>query len=283
MTIRNRDPNYSERELIKSYRTTFNTSISNAHNLIGEDHQNIALSADRLNEPINRTMTMQGYFKTDVLDVLENDLTIFQAWIDTLKNNNGADWDSTKAYLKNVVVNSGDDTYLCIKDAPVGTALTNTEYWVAFALKGEKGYNSLGVQWKGQYVAGQSYDKFDMTYVVSGNHYTFYVANKAVLSATTTPDSSWTESLVIDRRPIPVTTTMPTEFVYPYDWLFIYVNETTQNAVVYNVVNGQSQALDIVTVIPNVRVDTSNIDYISDDNIDMSTAIQDLYLYYNLN
>lgn len=283
MTIRNRDPNYSERELIKSYRTTFNTSISNAHNLIGEDHQNIALSADRLNEPISRTMTMQGYFKTDVLDVLENDLTIFQAWIDTLKNNNGADWDSTKAYLKNVVVNSGDDTYLCIKDAPVGTALTNTEYWVAFALKGEKGYNSLGVQWKGQYAAGQSYDKFDMTYVVSGNHYTFYVANKSVLSATTNPDSSWTEVLVIDRRPIPVTTTMPTEFVYPYDWLFIYVNETTQNAVIYNVVNGQPQALNIVTVIPNVRVDTSNIDYISDDNIDMSTAIQDLYSYYNLN
>lgn len=283
MAIRNRDPNYSERELIKNYRTTFNTSISNAHNLIGEDHQNIALSADRLNEPISRTMTMQGYFKTDVLDVLENDLTIFQAWIDTLKNNNGVDWDSTKAYLKNVVVNSGDDTYLCIKDAPVGTALTNTEYWVAFALKGEKGYNSLGVQWKGQYVAGQSYDKFDMTYVVSGNHYTFYVANKSVLSATTNPDSSWTEVLVIDRRPIPVTTTMPTEFVYPYDWLFIYVNETTQNAVIYNVVNGQPQALDIVTVIPNVRVDTSNIDYISDDNIDMSTAIQRLYLHYNLN
>lgn len=283
MTIRNRDPNYSERELIKSYRTTFNTSISNAHNLIGEDHQNIALSADRLNEPINRTMIMQGHFKTDVLDVLENDLTIFQTWINTLRNNNGADWDSTKAYLKNVVVNSGNNTYLCIKDAPVGTALTNTEYWVAFALKGEKGYNSLGVQWKGQYVAGQSYDKFDMVYVVSGNHYTFYVANKAVLSATTTPDSSWTESLVIDRRPIPITTIMPTEFVYPYDWLFIYVNETTKNAIMYNVINGQPQALDIVTVIPNVRVDTSNIAYISNDNIDMSTAIQRLYLHYNLN
>lgn len=283
MTIRNRDPNYSERELIKSYRTTFNTSISNAHNLIGEDHQNIALSADRLNEPTNRTMVMQGHFKTDVLDVLENDLTIFQTWINTLRNNNGADWDSTKDYLKNVVVNSGDNTYLCIKDAPVGTALTNTEYWVAFALKGEKGYNSLGVQWKGQYVVGQSYDKFDMVYVVSGNHYTFYVANKAVLSATTTPDSSWTESLVIDRRPIPITTIMPTEFVYPYDWLFIYVNETTKNAIMYNVINGQPQALDIVTVIPNVRVDTSNIAYISNDNIDMSTAIQRLYLHYNLN
>lgn len=283
MTIRNRDPNYSERELIKSYRTTFNTSISNAHNLIGEDHKNIALSADRLNEPTNRTMIMQGHFKTDVLDVLENDLTIFQTWINTLRNNNGADWDSTKAYLKNVVVNSGDNTYLCIKDAPVGTALTNTEYWVSFALKGEKGYNSLGVQWKGQYVVGQSYDKFDMVYVVSGNHYTFYVANKAVLSATTTPDSSWTESLVIDRRPIPITTIMPTEFVYPYDWLFIYVNETTKNATIYNVINGQPQALDIVTVIPNVRVDTSNIAYISNDNIDMSTAIQRLYLHYNLN
>lgn len=283
MAIRNRDPNYSERELIKSYRDIFSTSISNAHNLISEDHQNIALSADRLNEPISRTMTMQGYFKTDVLDVLENDLTIFQTWIDTLKNNNGSNWDSTKAYLKNVVVNSGDDTYLCIKDAPVGTALTNTEYWVVFALKGEKGYNSLGVQWKGQYVAGQSYDKFDMTYVVSGNHYTFYVANKAVLSATTTPDSSWTESLVIDRRPIPITTTIPTEFVYPYDWLFIYVDETTKNATIYNVINGQSQPLDIVTVIPNVRVDTSNIIYINDDNIDMSTAIQRLYLHYNLN
>lgn len=283
MAIRNRDPNYSERELIKNYRTTFNTSISNAHNLIGEDHQNIALSADRLNEPTNRTMIMQGYFKTDVLDVLENDLTIFQVWIDTLKNNNGLNWDSTKAYLKNVVVNSGDDTYLCIKDAPVGTALTNTEYWVAFALKGEKGYNSLGVQWKGQYVTGQSYDKFDMTYVVSGNHYTFYVANKSVLSATTNPDSSWTEVLVIDRRPIPVTTTMPTEFVYPYDWLFIYVDETTKNATIYNVINGQSQPLDIVTVISNVRVDTSNIIYINDDNIDMSTAIQRLYLHYNLN
>lgn len=283
MTIRNRDPNYSERELVKSYRDIFSTSISNAHNLIGEDHQNIALSADRLNEPISRTMTMQGYFKTDVLDVLENDLTIFQTWIDTLKNNNGSNWDSTKAYLKNVVVNSGDSTYLCIKDAPVGTALTNTEYWVAFALKGEKGYNSLGVQWKGQYVAGQSYDKFDMTYVVSGNHYTFYVANKAVLSATTIPDSSWTESLVIDRRPIPITTTIPTEFVYPYDWLFIYVDETTKNATIYNVINGQSQPLDMVTVIPNVRVDTSNIIYINDDNIDMSTAIQRLYLHYNLN
>lgn len=283
MAIRNRDPNYSERELIKNYRDIFSTSISNAHNLIGEDHQNIALSADRLNEPISRTMTMQGYFKTDVLDVLENDLTIFQTWIDTLKNNNGSNWDSTKAYLKNVVVNSGDNTYLCIKDAPAGTALTNTEYWAAFALKGEKGYNSLGVQWKGQYVAGQSYDKFDMTYVVSGNHYTFYVANKSVLSATTNPDSSWTEVLVIDRRPIPVTTTMPTEFVYPYDWLFIYVDETTKNATIYNVINEQSQPLDIVTVIPNVRVDTSNIIYINDDNIDMSTAIQRLYLHYNLN
>ena len=122
-----------------------------------------------------------------------------------------------------------------------------------------------------------------MVYVVSGNHYTFYVANKAVLSATTTPDSSWTESLVIDRRPIPITTIMPTEFVYPYDWLFIYVNETTKNATIYNVINGQPQALDIVTVIPNVRVDTSNIAYIGNDNIDMSTAIQRLYLHYNLN
>ena len=76
---------------------------------------------------------------------------------------------------------------------------------------------------------------------------------------------------------------MPTEFVYPYDWLFIYVNETTKNAIMYNVINGQPQALDIVTVIPNVRVDTSNIAYISNDNIDMSTAIQRLYLHYNLN
>lgn len=283
MTVRTRDPNYSERELIKNYRNTFTTSISNAHNLISEDHQNIALNADNLNEPIDRTMTTQGYFKTDVLDVLESDLTIFQTWIDTLKNNTGAAWSSTTAYLKNAVVNSGDNTYLCIKDVPAGTALTNAEYWIEFALKGETGYNSLGVQWKGQYVAGQSYDEFDMTYVISGNQYIFYVANKSILSATITPDSSWTESLIIDRRPIPITTIMPTEFVYPYDWLFIYVNETTQNAIIYNVINRQPEPLDIVSIVPNVRVNTLDIDYITDNNVDMSTAIQALYSHYNLN
>lgn len=48
-------------------------------------------------------------------------------------------WDGTKTYEFLDIVKYGGGSYIARKDVPIGTAITNTEYWVSLVDKGEIG------------------------------------------------------------------------------------------------------------------------------------------------
>ena len=193
------DPKLGQKNLIANYKTQFQTNITQAQNLVA-DNNDIVLKSDVLNEigtivgSDGNNMGMQADWFTNVIDELQIDQDTFTQWINNLmapRNN----YSSTQSYVKNNVVydSTTKNFYLCIKDAPVGTVLTNTNYWLELPIVGDKGAIGLGVRWKDEWYSGGTYYQYDMVKVIDGGNTYLYVASVNITDKTTTPsqNSEW--------------------------------------------------------------------------------------------
>lgn len=193
------DPKLGQKNLIANYKTRFQTNITQAQNLVS-DNNDIVLKSDVLNEisavvgSDGNNMGLQADWFTNIIDELQIDQDTFMQWVNNLmapRNN----YNNTQSYAKNNIVydNATKNFYLCIEDAPIGTALTNTNYWLELPIVGDKGAVGLGVRWKDEWYSGDNYYQYDMIKVIDEDSTYLYVASVDITDKITTPsqNSEW--------------------------------------------------------------------------------------------
>ena len=101
------------------------------------------------------------YSNTDeYLDDLSDD---FQLVIDNYRYIDN--WDASVIYRIYNVVTDSNKYYMYINSTPSsGNPLTNTNYWIEFNLKGQKGADGIGVNFRGNWSSSVSYNSLDGVY-----------------------------------------------------------------------------------------------------------------------
>lgn len=128
------------------------------------------VNADMLNLLVVYIVVLEIEWFSEVPWFLDNLSTQFQIKIDELIYMN--QYNTSAQYEINNFVLSSGVIYYCYKRPPIGTAPSNSNYWVALGLKGENGSDTLGVNYQGQWQSITSYARLDM--VVFNNE--LYVA-----------------------------------------------------------------------------------------------------------
>jgi len=282
------DLHLSHQDIYKQYIELFNTSITDAHKLVIPDddtqpnYGQFAIHADALNETVDLANSGQEYWFIDVIQRLQDYQDKFNLWIDNLKTT-PEQWQSGILYQKNQFVTNEGVTYLCINDTLEDTELTNILYWIPFDLKGDKGLNSFGIIWQGQWQTNNAYNKNDCVFVeTSLQEIEIYVANTTIsdLSTSPTTNNQWTKVLTIQRSRLPYTATMPQSFDYPYDWVFMSGDRNSVQ--LYNVIDDNAEPLSVVSDTVNTYANGDNIAEGNLGNVSMYNLIQKFYNYYNL-
>lgn len=282
------DLHLSHQDIYKQYRELFDTSITEAHELIIPDdttqpnYGQFAIHADALNETVDLADSGQQFWFIDVIQRLQDYQDKFESWIDNLKIT-PEPWQAGHLYQKNQFVTNNNITYLCINDTLADTTLDNIIYWIPFELQGEKGLNSFGIIWQGEWQANNAYSKNDCVFVeTSLQEIEIYVANTAITDLSTSPttNNQWTKVLTIQRSRLPYTATMPQSFDYPYDWVFMAGSPNSVQ--LYNVIDDNTQPLSVVTDTVNTYFNGDNTAEGNLGNISAYNLIQKFYNYYNL-
>lgn len=190
------DPKISQKELVSEYKTTFeNGQVDNAHNLIDNDaKESITLNSKKINPLLPILTTLQQNYTTNVTDDLASKQAQFQAWIDALQSNL-TPWVANTAYHAYTPVfdSSTSESYLAIQDVPnTGILLSNTSYWLPLMIKGDDGYVTWGVTYKGPWTSGANYQKYDMVSygALVGGTTKMFCATETITNSTTPPSSS---------------------------------------------------------------------------------------------
>ena len=103
---------------------------------------------------------IENYYARDFENALSLDLTLFNASINEFRNRK--QWDSVIAYKIGNAVEYNNNAYICIQDN-TNQLPTNVNYWVELiGLQGDKGIPGIGVNYRGQWVSSQTYNKNDI-------------------------------------------------------------------------------------------------------------------------
>ena len=109
---------------------------------------------------------IENYYARDFENVLSLDLTLFNASINEFRNRK--QWDSAIAYKIGNAVEYNNNAYVCIQDN-TNQLPTNVNYWVKLiGLQGDKGIPGIDVNYRGQWLSTQIYNKNDV--VVYGDY-----------------------------------------------------------------------------------------------------------------
>ena len=109
---------------------------------------------------------IESYYARDFENALSLDLTLFNASINEFKNRK--QWDSAIAYKIGNAVEYNNNAYVCIQDN-INQLPTNVNYWVELiGLQGDKGIPGIDVNYRGQWLSTQIYNKNDV--VVYGDY-----------------------------------------------------------------------------------------------------------------
>lgn len=188
------------------YNLFFGGNVSGAQALYQNNPQlhSKALDMNMINTLINGIMSLENKYKEGVTDVLEDLQTQFVLRVDELIL--AGEFSATEQYEINNFVYYNKDLCFCIKTPPVGTAPTNTEYWINLGLKGEQGYPSLGITYRGAWSSSTSYIAKD--FVTYEN--AMYVARESSTGSAPSPSSSkWLRALVVSPSEVHISTTEP--------------------------------------------------------------------------
>lgn len=109
---------------------------------------------------------IESYYARDFENALSLDLTLFNASINEFRNRK--QWDSAIAYKIGNAVEYNNNAYICIQDN-TNQLPTNVNYWVKLiGLQGDKGIPGIDVNYRGQWLSSQTYNKNDV--VVYGDY-----------------------------------------------------------------------------------------------------------------
>lgn len=281
---RNQDIRISDKELVDSYRQKWDThQVDDAQALIDTaDKESLTLKANKINPTLPLLATLQQDWYDEVIDVLSNNILIYQTWIDNLKQTR-AEWQNTIAYKKNNVVFFDNITYFCIQDTPAGTPLSNTSYWVDLNLQGAQGFPTLGTNFRGVWNAGTQYGFLDTVFYGSGEYKGLYTVNTNDPITTATPDSNsqWTFTLHTHVTSVDYMNNMGD--IHQADGDVFIVGSTSNSLIQYYYMNGTTAVpLDVKTEVGNVNYDPNDLYFLANTDNTMTKAIQGIWTHYNL-
>lgn len=155
------DITYTDLDLIKQYNTYISAgNFESAQQLLADNPglQNKIFNAEKFNKLADSIMAVQRFFKddvetyiTDVGDNLESQISQF---------GNVGDYSPKQSYKRFEVVRFEGSSYMCTQDCQ-GQPVTNPEYWVKIAEKGDTGASGAGLAFCGIYSAERQYQKDD--------------------------------------------------------------------------------------------------------------------------
>lgn len=123
-----------------------------------------AIIADNLNTLSEQVYGMENVYYVEVEDYLNNLLNTAQANAEDFISR--GEYDPTQQYQVNNHVYYNNNVYFCIKEPPIGTDPTNTEYWLYLGLFGQNGKDSLSnVNFRGQWSQLLTYNVNDCVYI----------------------------------------------------------------------------------------------------------------------
>lgn len=210
---------------------------------------------------------------------------IFQQWVDRLGIADSV-WTAGTTYYKNDMVWDANkqNIGLCITQSAQGTTapLTDTANWVMFDLLGDIGAPAMGVVFKNFWSTNVSYSAKDMVIYQTPTMVCLYVANADVSPSENPPDtnSKWAQVSTYTIPQIPVTSSMPTSFDYPYNGLFIVYASALGVLYHYNAITQTADRLNPSTKLSQVYFNSFVLDHSVGSRA--NTAIRDIYNYYNL-
>ena len=109
---------------------------------------------------------IENYYAQDFKNALSLDLTLFNTSVNEFRNRK--QWESETAYKIGNAVEYNNTAYVCIQDN-TNQLPTDANYWAELiGLQGDKGAPGIGVNYRGQWISTQTYNKNDI--VVYGDY-----------------------------------------------------------------------------------------------------------------
>ena len=128
---------------------------------------------------------VENYYARDFENALSLDLTLFNASINEFRNRK--QWDSAIAYKIGNAVEYNNNAYVCIQDN-TNQLPTDTNYWVELiGLQGDKGAPGIEVNYRGQWLSSQIYNKNDI--VIYGDYIWVAMRDDVTITPSSTSDA----------------------------------------------------------------------------------------------
>ena len=183
---------------------------------------------------------IESYYARDFENALSLDLTLFNASINEFRNRK--QWDSTIAYKIGNAVEYNNNAYVCIQDN-TNQLPTNTNYWVELiGLQGDKGIPGIGVNYRGQWLSTQAYNKNDA--VIYGDYIWVAMRDDVTIMPSSTSDA-WTIFLPFPKVKIIVSRKQPTNIYDGLIWARILLPYTFEEVNALNYTFADIDALNI--------------------------------------
>ena len=155
------DITYADMSLITQYNTYIAAGNFDAAQQLIVDNtglQTKIFNAVKFNKLADAIMAVQRFFKDDVEAHIESVGDNLAAQIANFGN--VGEYSESQQYHRFEIVQADGSSYMCVEDCQ-GVPVTNGDYWVKIASKGETGASGTGLSYCGVYSSSQSYQKDD--------------------------------------------------------------------------------------------------------------------------
>lgn len=151
-----------------------------------EQLQAKAYIANTINTITSGILELEEYYNTGVTLFLSNLASQYFNLVENLKKRGV--WLSNIQYSPYNFVAYDNNIYMCIKQAPIGTIPTNTEFWIYIGLEGIQGYPGTNVTMKYDWNSNNTYSPNDLV-VYDGDIYVALTKNTGVVPSLN--ESTW--------------------------------------------------------------------------------------------
>lgn len=182
------DMHLESSKLFQEYYAALSVNdVSTAKNILKQNPSltNQILIASNINNIISNVNILEENPKSDIDVYLSNLFSVFQQMINDTRA--VGVFDTSVQYHIHNMVYYNNYSYYCIKEPPIGTLPTNTEYWNMYDLKGLKGFPGLGVILSYAWNSTVSYPKYAA--VVYNNK--LYIAKSSNTNKVPTNTTYW--------------------------------------------------------------------------------------------
>ena len=138
-------------------------------------------------------------------------------------------WSNNTQYIPFNFVTYNNQTYMCIKEPPIGTEPTNATYWVYITLHGKQGAAGIDVTMRYTWNNVNTYNINDLV-VYGSNIYVALIQNTNVIPGSDT--NTWGIFVTTSPGKINVGTTAPEEITQNTVWFQTQVDPLAQNTTV---------------------------------------------------